>query len=115
MTKYSQDFEMHQGDTKQITIAVVDESDVAKNLTGSTQRWQAWLGDATAVKITKADGDISLVNVAGTNDGIRFTIDAADTTGLLGLYAFEAEVVDSSSNVSTVARGTVTIRNQLIT
>jgi len=113
MTKYSQDFEMHQGDTKQITFAVVDESAVAKNLTGSTQQWKAF--DGTVAKITKPNSDISLVNVAGTNDGMRFTIDPADTAGLLGLYSFEAEVVDSSSNVSTVARGTVTIRNQLIT
>ena len=114
MTKYNQDFTMHQGDTKQITIAVVDESDVAKNLTGSTQRWRAYDQDQTTAVITKADGDITLVNVDGTNDGLRFTIAAADTAGLLGLYAFEAEVVDTSSNVSTVARGTVTIRNQLI-
>ena len=113
MTKYNQNFEMHQGDTKQITIDVVDENDVAKNLTGSTQRWQA--NDGTTIKITKSDSDISLVNVNGTNDGLRFTIAPADTVGLLGLFPFEAEVVDSASNISTVTRGTVTIRNQLIT
>jgi hypothetical protein len=114
MTKYNQDFEMHQGDTKQITITIVDENGTPKNLTGSTKKWEAYIKDQTTAVIAKTDGDISLVTVNGTNDSLRFTIDPVDTAGLLGLYAFEAEVVDASSNVSTVARGTMMIRNQLI-
>ena len=113
MTTNAQDFEIYQGDTKQITIKVTDENGVAKTLTGSSQLWKAY--DGATVKISKADVDISLVSVDGTNDAIRFTIDPSDTSSLTaGAYTHEAEVTDSSSNVSTVARGTMTIRDDLV-
>lgn len=113
MTTYAQDFEVYQGDTKQITIKVTNEAGAAKTLTSSTQAWKAY--DGATVKISKADVDISLVSVDGTDDAIRFTIDPSDTSSLTaGTYTHEAEVTDSSSNVSTVTRGTLTIRDDLV-
>ena len=113
MTKNAQDFEVYQGDTKQVTITITDEAGAALTLTGSSQKWEAFDGATAAIQ--KADVDISLVSVDGTDDAIRFTIDPADTATLTaGTYAHEAEVTDSTSNVSTVTRGTMTVRDDLV-
>ncbi len=112
MTEKKQNFTVIQGDTKVMTIDVVDEAGSPKNLTGSTKRWKAF--DKVGVeKISKADGDITLVNVAGTNDGLRFTLTPSDTVNLApGPYPHEAEVVDSGSNVSTVTKGTLLVEKE---
>jgi hypothetical protein len=113
MTKYRQDFEIHQGDHKQVTFAVVDEAGAAKALTSSTQEWRAYQG--ATVKITVLNAAISLVNVDGTDDGVRFTLAPADTSALdPGVYQHELEVTDSGGNVSTVTRGTMTVKDDLV-
>lgn len=116
MTEYAQDFEVFQGDKRRITIPITDEAGAAKTLTGSTQRWQAHDKDTGLVVITKTDGDISIVSVSpDTNNAISFDLDPADTLSLEAKgYDHEAEIVDQSSNPSTVTRGTMTVRAHLI-
>lgn len=112
MTEKKQNFTVIQGDTKVLTIAVTDEAGSAKVLTGSTKRWKAF-DNLGVEKISKADGDITLVNVDGTDDGLRFTLAPSDTVNLApGPYPHEAEVVDSGSNVSTVTKGTLRVEKE---
>ena len=124
MTEYAQDFEVFQGDTRQITIPITDEAGAAKTITGSTQRWQAHDKTSGLVVVAKTDGEISIVSVApASNNAIRFTLDPADTLSLEATsdadpqskkYDHEVEIVDSSSNPNTVTRGTMTVRKHLI-
>lgn len=116
MTEFAQDFEVFQGDAKEITIPITDEDGVAKTLTGSTQRWQAHDRDSGAVVVTKDDGDITLVSIPPeTDNAIRFDLDPEDTLELEAKdYDHEAEIVDSESNPSTVTRGTMKVRAHLI-
>ena len=115
MTEYAQDFEVFQGDTKQITIPITDENKAAKTLTGSTQKWEAF--DGATLKIQKTNADISLVSIApDTDNAIRFTLTPGDTVALAAKeYDHEAEITDSGGNVSTVTRGKMTVRDDLIT
>ena len=114
MTEYAQDFEIFQGDTKEITIPITDENNAAKTLTGSSQKWEAF--DGTTRVIQKTDAQITLVSKNGTDDAIRFTLDPADTAILAAKeYDHEVEIMDSAGNVGTVTRGKMTVRDDLIT
>lgn len=116
MTEFAQDFEVFQGDAKEITIPITDEFGVAVDLTGSSQRWQAHEKENGPVVITKADANITIVSVApDTSNAIRFSLVPADTQALEAKdYDHEAEIVDASANPSTVTRGTMTVRDDLI-
>ena len=117
MTETNQNFEITQGDTKVVTINVTDESGNPKDLTGSTRRWGAFDKSDVAV-VSKANADISLVQVFGTGgvfDGLRFTLAPADTSGVASAtYRHEAETVDSGSNVATVTKGAMMVLKQLL-
>lgn len=116
MTEFAQDFEVFQGDAKEVTIPITDEDGDASQLAGSTQRWQAHDKDSGAVVITKTDSDITIVSIPpDDNNAIRFELDPADTLELEAKdYDHEAEIVDAQSNPSTVTRGTMTVRAHLI-
>lgn len=112
MTKTVQDFSLYRGETKQITINVDDGAGDAKTLTGATIVWEAFRireapGSKTVLK--KSGGDITLVNLDGTDDGIRFTLDPADSARLDGIYEHEARVVDTSNDEAVVTVGKMTI------
>jgi len=115
MTVTQQDFTLYVGQTKEVTIPVVDAAGVPLNMTGYTKEWGMWrsaLNVQAEAVMTKADGDITLVNVNGTNDGLRFTITAAQAFALLGLqgrYYHEARVKDASGKEGPVTTGTVTV------
>jgi hypothetical protein len=115
MTVGMQDFTLYVGQTKVVTIPVVDSLGAPLNMTGYTKEWGLWQSaydlQADAI-LSKADGAISLVNVNGTLDGLRFTISAAEALtlrGLEGRYYHEARVKDGSNNEGPVTIGTVTV------
>lgn len=105
----TQDFSLKQGEYKQVTIAVVDSSNVPVNLTGYTLDWGLWRGSTRL--LTKSYGSgITLVNVSGTNDGLRITLAASDTRTLApGTYYHECRVTNASSQPEVVAAGDVKI------
>jgi hypothetical protein len=113
MTKTAQTITLYQGETKQITIAVVDGAGAAKNLTGATVIWEAFRSredPRPEAVIKKSGAQITLVNSAGTNDGIRFTLNPKDTARLEGDYAHEARVIDTTPDEAVVAEGTLTVK-----
>ena len=56
------------------------------------------------------DSLVTLVNVDGTNDGIRFTIESTDSENLAGDYFYEVWAKDTSSNVAPVTTGKINVR-----
>jgi hypothetical protein len=112
MASVAQDFTMHSGDTKDITVAVVDGDGNDVALAGCSITWSMArkLGEAAAVTKTTAAGDIA---IAG-ND-FSFTLDAADTADLSGTYYHEAQVTDAGGDIATVTVGTIVIDDDLIT
>ena len=112
MASVGQDFTMHAGDTKDVTVSVVDGDGSSVTLTGATIVWKmARKVDETALltKTTTA-GDIT---ISGAD--FSFTLAASDTASLdAGQYYHEAEVTDSSSDVATVTTGIITIETDLV-
>ena len=113
MTTTAQDFTMYAGDTNTITVTVTDSAGAVVNITGATITWKLLEEQGGTIALTKTVGSgIIITNGAG---GI-FTIAlaATDTASLLaGAYYHEAELTDTSSNVSTILIGTLTLKESI--
>lgn len=107
MTELNQNFTHVKGDTRELTIPVVNEAGNPVDISGSSARWRA-VTETPVIKST-AGATISLVRVNGALgelDALRLTIQPVDTISLKsGNYRHEAEVVDLLGNVSTVTKG----------
>jgi hypothetical protein len=113
MTKENQSFEIWQNQSAQITVNVDQANSTdAQSLTGATLGF--WLttnlaGSDAVLSYFSSDGDITLVDVDSTDDGIRLTIPATDSSGLSGTYFYEIWAKDSSSAVAPVTLGSITV------
>ena len=110
------DFEMHQGDTKRLLIAVKDPAGVAISLVAATsvKWWVAKKVTSTARLLEKSEGSgITVTNAAGGL--LTITIDPDDTEAVSGDYYHELEVIDSAGDIGTVLRGTMSIARALVT
>ena len=122
MTEFKQNFAHVRGDSREVTIPVVDGDGDPEDLTDGTVRWQLrHKDDATSpVLITKtsAAATASLVRVngvVGELDAIRFTLLPADTLALeVAHYDHEAEFIDVLGNVATVSRGIMEIKRDIV-
>lgn len=107
MTATGQNFSIYAGDTCAVTITVLDEDGDPKSIIGSTINWVAYHGDTVYLTKTTSSG-ITLSDPANGEFEISFV--PADTESMgIGAYTHEAEVTDSSGNVSTVTVGTMTV------
>lgn len=115
--KENQSLVIWEGQSLQVTVNVdAAGSTTAQALTGATLG--VWFcsddgGSATdaALVLRSTDSEVSLVNVDGTNDGIRFTIWDTDSALLTsGPYFYEVWAKDTSSNVAPVAKGILNVK-----
>lgn len=104
--KINQDFVTYKGDDVAPIFLVQDADGVAIDIsTVSDIRWNARRNDDTIVlSKTKAAGGITFVT-DGTNGEFQVLLGKADTQALDGFYVHEAQIVDASSNVTTVSVG----------
>ena len=113
MTATAQDLTMWAGDTKTLTVTVTDGAGAAKNITSATISWKLLDEQGGTVRLTKTVG--SGIALTTPTSGI-FTVSIATgyTSSLVaGKYYHEANVTDSSSNVSTVLIGVITLRRAI--
>ena len=120
MTAFYQDLALCSGDHRTLRFAIADPSGVVVDLTGvQAVRWgcarlQANGGYVLPASIVKtlADG----IEIADAPGGIiEVMIDGADTAGLSkGRYHHELEMTDAEGAVSTLAMGTLTIIEDLL-
>jgi hypothetical protein len=109
MTAVAQNVSMYQGDTKSLVFTVTDDAGAPKNITGALVRWvlQRWPTDTTPVLDKNVGAGITLTTpLSGI---LTVALAPADTLTLEGDYVHELEVTDTSTNVSTVAVGSMTI------
>lgn len=113
MTKQNQDFEIWQGVKRTVKIPVVDDADAAYTMTSATPEWRMFkskLDDQADAVLSKTGGDIAIVNLDGTNDGVQFDIDPDDTKSIApGTYYHEVRVIDVSGNEEVVTTGDVVL------
>ena len=112
MAATAQDWSMHKGDSKDITVTVYDGDGATVTLTGATIVWgMATDYDETAIVTkTTAAADITI-----SGSDFSFSLDPTDTSGLAaGQYYHEAQVTDSGGDVATVMTGVITLVEELI-
>lgn len=102
VTAENQDFRMMRGDTKILIFNV--ELEEGQTLEGGTLRWGLGKDKPNFVKIAEVL-DVSTCKVV---------INPKDTESLEGNYRHELELRDQAGNVSTLARGKVTIVKDLV-
>jgi hypothetical protein len=120
MAHQVQNFQMHAGDNRVLSVTVEDSTGGAVDLTGATIRWALAKTLHTAALISKSStAGSSEIEVTGTTAGeIDIKIVPTDTKStaqyLHGVYYHEAEVQDSLGNRSTIFEGYVTIHKILL-
>lgn len=109
MTRVAQNFDMIAGDTLNLNVTVYDENGVNKDIANSTIKWVLYdEATDTAVLTKTTSSDIAITN--GLYGQFTVPLSPANTVSVApGVYYHEAEVTDSSGNVSTVLIGHVTI------
>lgn len=113
MTKTAQNIVIYAGDTANITVTVLDGDNVSgarKNIAGGVIGWVVFDPDDTGVLLTKTTAD-AITITDGPNGLFTIALIPADTEQLMpGVYRHEAEVTDTSGNVSTAMTGDFIIK-----
>lgn len=108
MTRQTQDVTIYAGDTVNIRVTTYD-GDVTgtarKDIANSSIAWVVYDPDADGVILTKATAD-AITITDGLNGLFIISLIPADTEDVPpATYRHEAEITDSSGNVSTVLTG----------
>lgn len=112
MTISGQNFEMYQGDTKEIHIAVTDEAtglplDLSPYVAFDGITWVMYRQTSQQTVLTKTYGEGITVPIP-SNGEIIITLLPTDTENINpSTYNHECEIVSSNTNVATVTTGTV--------
>jgi hypothetical protein len=106
VTKEAQNITIYAGDTADINVTVyAGETTTRKNIANSTINWVVFDPDSTGVILTKTTGD-AITITDGLNGLFTISLVPADTEDIPpATYRHEAEITDSSGNVSTVTVG----------
>lgn len=112
---------LKSGDTLLHTLPVLDDSDVAVNLTGATVLYQVvkTLGATPVVNLSSVDSPATIVLSNNTDsppvlNTITVTIDKALIQPLRGTYHWECEVTDLLGQRQTVGFGNIVFKRDII-
>jgi hypothetical protein len=104
-------FEMHQGDTEVLSIAIVNRSGEPVDLTGATAIYAIRdVANSPVALVSKSIGNGIIVS----GSTLLVSLDPADTGDLLGIYYNELEIRDYMGNVSTTLPGEIRIKKAAI-
>lgn len=110
MAKTDQDFEMFQGDDKELHVLVTDEDGMPVDLTGATVTWKMYRSfkdEATVKDITSG------ISIPSPLNGIFIvTLLPSDTENIFGGFFHEAQVKDIRGMVTTVMTGHIRIKQK---
>lgn len=109
MTVTGQNFEIHQGDTKQIIITAYDENDAILDLSGYDIVWVIYHPTTKNLILSKSTGS-GITVPAPTSGQLLIDLLPEDTENVVpNTYAHECEISTSPTNVSTITTGTVKV------
>lgn len=106
-------FDMVSGDSKDIVVSVLDESDQVVPITGASAVFILSKTQFTAALVTKTTGS-GIVITDGPGGVLTVSLLPADTEPLIGQHYFEIELTDTNSKVSTVAVGHINLAKNVI-
>jgi hypothetical protein len=106
MAETNQNFELHQGDTKDLEITIENGEGGRLDLTGSRIEWRLYRSVTTAALITKTT-DAGGIEIADAPGGICLVhLESSETDDLpAGKYQHEAIVTDVRGYTATVLTG----------
>lgn len=110
MPAQNQNFAVWAGNSLKLRIPIKNADGSIPNLGGATVKW-ALENQAGAIVLQKLNGAGAVIQDPTGTPYVEVTIAAADTVALApGAYSHEAEITDSSGNVSTVTVGRATVQ-----
>lgn len=112
----AQSFKLNSGDNVQLEFTVVDNDEVAVNLTGGSGRFAMArnVGEALAVDSDASPATATISIVDAVNGLVNVLIDDDVTDPLEGDYYYEFKWTDSSGNEAIIALGYITFYANLI-
>lgn len=113
MATTGQNFELHQGDYKQIIITVLDENGEPLDLTGYSAIWCMHVQTLNDIVITKTTSDgITISNP--TSGELEIELEAVDTESLSArVYGHQCEIEDILGRHATVTTGYVKLHKSV--
>jgi hypothetical protein len=113
--KKNQNFEMAQGDYKELDFTVKNAAGVVVNIAGATINWMLTTQDDLDVALlSKATGGSGITITDGAAGECQVALDPLDTKEFDGVYHHELQLIDGSGNPNVVAEGTVEILESAI-
>lgn len=111
MTITGQNFEVYQGDNKEIIIPVKNADGSAANLSGYNAVFLVYDMTSKTQVILKTTAPGQGITIPNPSDGeLHITLDHEDTASLTPKnYGLQAEVEDSGGNHSTITAGYVKV------
>lgn len=109
----TQNYSMMSGDSKTLTVNVVDGDGVAVDV--STAAAIVYEIAASPAAATSYVSKALTTGVTVATSTVTVTLAPADTKDLAGVYYHELEITDASGHVFTAFSGYVTIARDLIT
>lgn len=111
MTISGQNFEVYQGDTKQIIINATDDDGNVLDLTGYTIVWVAYNLTTGELVITKSTANVGEIEVTTPSTGvIQINLESVDTEILPAKgYGHQCEVEDSFGRHATITTGQMSV------
>ena len=104
MTYTGQNIEIYQGDTRTLTVTVYDLNGNIAPITGASIKWVVYKRSSGKIYISKTVGS-GIAITDDLNGLFEIALVRDDTLVLLGNYKHECELVDTSSNYSTIFTG----------
>lgn len=105
MTYTGQNVNIFQGDTRTVTVTVYDRNDNVTSIDGATAiKWVVYKRTTGIIYLSKSLGSGITIS-DGPNGVFEIELENADTLNLLGRYNHECELIDSSSNITTLFTG----------
>jgi hypothetical protein len=110
MAKTDQNFEMYQGDSKELHVEVTDENGNIIDLTGATVTWKMYKDFSSSAIVKNISNGISIPTP--TNGVFIVTLEPVDTETFVGGYFHEAQVRDIRGMVTTVMTGNIKVKRK---
>jgi hypothetical protein len=111
MARINQNFEMWQGDTKEVFIRVYDPEDNYYDITGAQVKWKMKMQVFNGPEPTLVKETGNGITIPDPLRGlIRIQIDPEDTEAMpAGYYYHEAQLIEADGAVSVITVGRVTL------
>ena len=113
MALTTQNDEFYSGDHRTLTFTVKDGADVVVDITGATFLWtvrRSVLSAVAEISLVSGESPSEIDILVAASGTVQVVLVPTDTAALSGDFYHELQMTDVEGNVTTVAFGTLTIK-----